>query len=610
MSDFIEVYTDGACLNNPGPGGWAFLIIRDGLHYEKGGHKENTTNNIMEMTAAVKALEELIEEKKPVKIFTDSNYLKKGITMWIHQWKFNDWKRAKGQEVKNKDLWITLDALNRPEIQWEWVKGHADNPYNQRVDEIANCFAREKDCKLLWGEKPAESEKPEQVKKAGKVYLSLVNDKLGKHSSWDLCRARVHGVSRAKFKLCKSRQEQLDTLEKWRIPPGELDKIEIDEITVIKTPAKDDKKLLIYICLPFIKEFSDTLRKKGFVQIQQNDGDYLLLEKDETFIKIRDDGAFIFSGRLDDDVLDLIFSIQSADDRYLKKYMKTFPIKFPRNFADWKQLHFQEFLRPFLKGMVGTWNFINLDNQLKITDKKTNLNFEIRQDEEYSWKSYPPGDITKRVVSTAKKSAVFGDRVSCTISGYTDTGFSIAVLPFSKNTLNLSLSRNWQALGRDYDKLEGREKHRIKKQLKSFLENYYYHSFGRIEPFEVKEKAIPRLFIKTSRWLAKCLKKWTDSLPGWSSGFKVDLIVDESEMSNSVKEFFDKLDFKRVCFRPAANEIESSCHDFCQFMSDRIHQANMDAIRKEKAKQELKEQREEEKKKSRAKKGRGNRKQY
>ena len=137
MTDKIVIYTDGACRGNPGPGGWGAIIIENNIETELYGKKENTTNNIMEMTAAIKALE-FFKIKKNIVLYTDSNYLKLGITNWIFSWKKNNWINSKREEVKNKSYWIVLDKLNNlHNIEWKWVKAHNGNKYNERADKLA-----------------------------------------------------------------------------------------------------------------------------------------------------------------------------------------------------------------------------------------------------------------------------------------------------------------------------------------------------------------------------------------------------------------------------------------------------------------------------------------
>ena len=133
----VEIFTDGACSGNPGPGGWGALLRYKGKEKELHGGEAETTNNRMEMMAAIRALEALKRESW-VEITTDSNYLRDGITKWIHGWKKNGWRTAAKKPVKNKDLWERLDrALGKHEISWHWIKGHSGHPENERADALA-----------------------------------------------------------------------------------------------------------------------------------------------------------------------------------------------------------------------------------------------------------------------------------------------------------------------------------------------------------------------------------------------------------------------------------------------------------------------------------------
>ncbi len=133
----VEIYTDGACAGNPGPGGWGALVRWGGHEKELSGGEPETTNNRMELTAAIEALKVL---KRPcrVRLYTDSQYLKHGITQWIHDWKKRGWKTADRKPVKNIDLWQGLDgALARHDVEFFWVRGHAGHPENERADALA-----------------------------------------------------------------------------------------------------------------------------------------------------------------------------------------------------------------------------------------------------------------------------------------------------------------------------------------------------------------------------------------------------------------------------------------------------------------------------------------
>lgn len=134
----VEIYTDGACRGNPGPGGWGAVLRFNGTEKELYGGEALTTNNRMELLAAIRALEAL---KRPcrVRLTTDSKYVQQGISEWLPNWKRRNWKTAGCQPVKNVDLWQQLDALAAPhEIDWQWVKGHAGHPENERADRLAN----------------------------------------------------------------------------------------------------------------------------------------------------------------------------------------------------------------------------------------------------------------------------------------------------------------------------------------------------------------------------------------------------------------------------------------------------------------------------------------
>ena len=140
----LEIYTDGACTGNPGPGGWSAVIISDSKKIELFGGEKLTTNNKMELTAAIKALEYCVKLKKnnfllkKIRIYTDSTYVKDGITIWINKWEKNNWKTSDKKNVKNVDLWKKLkDLVKMKHVEWNWIKGHSDDPLNDLVDRLA-----------------------------------------------------------------------------------------------------------------------------------------------------------------------------------------------------------------------------------------------------------------------------------------------------------------------------------------------------------------------------------------------------------------------------------------------------------------------------------------
>lgn len=137
-------YTDGACSGNPGPGGWAVILLENQQIIRKwGGYHENTTNNRMELTAVIEALK-FLESGEKAEIYTDSEYVRKGVTEWMANWKKRNWKTAGKKPVKNRDLWELLDSLNHKEINWHYVAGHSGNALNDECDRIARRFIQEK----------------------------------------------------------------------------------------------------------------------------------------------------------------------------------------------------------------------------------------------------------------------------------------------------------------------------------------------------------------------------------------------------------------------------------------------------------------------------------
>lgn len=137
MADLIEIYSDGACSGNPGPGGWGAILLYKGHKKEISGYQKNTTNNQMELMAVIEALK-CLKKASDAKIYTDSKYVMDGITKWIFNWKKNNWRSANKKPVKNVELWQSLDVeVKKHKLDWVWVKGHSGNHYNELVDELA-----------------------------------------------------------------------------------------------------------------------------------------------------------------------------------------------------------------------------------------------------------------------------------------------------------------------------------------------------------------------------------------------------------------------------------------------------------------------------------------
>ncbi|MFP4498284.1 MAG: ribonuclease HI, partial [Vulcanimicrobiota bacterium] len=344
MEDKIIIYSDGACLKNPGPGGWGTLIIKNGKHFEYGGHVEETTNNIMELTAALEGLKRVQNDDQPVVIYTDSQYLKKGITQWVHIWKINGWQTAKKEDVKNKELWIELDRLNEPRIRWEWVKGHADNEFNNRVDTIAQSFARNEPVELSHGSLSLETGRKKPRPK--KVYLSLIGRQLARHSSWDKCQARVNQISNAKYKACKTYEEEIATVREWGLPGKVLEELEIDSDEPVSVKEQVMEKRSILVGLPFISKFMDTLEKKGFARKETQKGE-ALLQGDDIQIVLNREGLFDFFGIIKDQTEDLLNRMRQAEDKYTQMNMRNNITRFPDKFELWRNVNFLLLLHGF-----------------------------------------------------------------------------------------------------------------------------------------------------------------------------------------------------------------------------------------------------------------------
>ncbi len=237
--DSLLIFTDGACSGNPGAGGWAAIIATpEGQVRELGGFVPATTNNRMEMMAAIEALRALKKDLRPVTFFTDSTYVIRGITQWIWAWKRKDWKNAEGGEVSNKDLWEILAKIvaargKEGTIDWLYSRGHVGTPGNERCDEIAVSFSKSKWVDLYDGpllqynvaiyDLPEDSSlpemKPKTEKKVAFSYLSYLGGEVYRHPDWGSCERRVKGQSGAKFKKAMSKEDEISILTSWGLSP-------------------------------------------------------------------------------------------------------------------------------------------------------------------------------------------------------------------------------------------------------------------------------------------------------------------------------------------------------------------------------------------------------
>jgi ribonuclease HI len=232
------VFSDGAAKGNPGPGGWGAIIAHgDGRVVEIGGRGGETTNNRMELTAALRALE-AIEPDRACAVYTDSTYLIKGITSWLAGWKKKSWKTSAGAPVLNKDLWQRLDEVcvaRSGTIAWRHVRGHAGVAGNERADEIATAFAEGRWVDLYDGPRSSygialddlsetATRPAKSPKRGGRAYsyLSVLDGRPMKHASWTECERRVKGRPGSRYKKAMSEAEEADILAGWGFSPGDV----------------------------------------------------------------------------------------------------------------------------------------------------------------------------------------------------------------------------------------------------------------------------------------------------------------------------------------------------------------------------------------------------
>jgi ribonuclease HI len=240
----IIVFTDGAAKGNPGPGGWGAIVVTDSQHVtELGGGSAHTTNNKMELSGAIAALQHVANQPGPVAIYTDSTYLIQGITQWVWGWRKRGWKTAQGGDVLNRDLWEELSSLigarARGDVAWHWVRGHVGTPGNERADQISVAFALQEPADLYVGpldgyalpilQLPDDTALPKRSdsaaaksKVAAYSYLSVVDGVPMRHPTWAECEGRVKGRSGARFKKATSAADESAILTSWGIDPALL----------------------------------------------------------------------------------------------------------------------------------------------------------------------------------------------------------------------------------------------------------------------------------------------------------------------------------------------------------------------------------------------------
>src|SRR5262245_39560806 len=240
------VFTDGAAKGNPGPGGWGAIVVTPDQHVtELGGGSPHTTNNRMELSGAIAALQHVSTQAGPVAIYTDSTYLIQGITQWVWGWRKRGWKTAQGGDVLNRELWEQLSSLvgarSRNDVTWHWVRGHVGTPGNERADQISVAYALLELPDLYVGplegyalpilhlpddtslpKRTASSVTSAKTKVAAYSYLSVVDGVAMRHVTWAECERRVKGQSGARFKKATSAADESAILSGWGVDPNRV----------------------------------------------------------------------------------------------------------------------------------------------------------------------------------------------------------------------------------------------------------------------------------------------------------------------------------------------------------------------------------------------------
>lgn len=221
-----DIITDGACSGNPGRGGWATIILHNGSATEFSGSAVDTTNNRMELTAALAGLQQAPRDHT-IHVYRDSQYLINGITKWVNGWRKNGWKTRTGDPVENKDLWEALIAHTHVNVHWHHVKGHAGHVHNERANTLAQLQAGSRGAAAA--PRVPASTAPARPLTVGTgdatvarypCYVSMVNGIVERHATWDDCKAATHGVSGARFKKIASLAELQAQLRSWGVSSG------------------------------------------------------------------------------------------------------------------------------------------------------------------------------------------------------------------------------------------------------------------------------------------------------------------------------------------------------------------------------------------------------
>lgn len=234
-----RLFTDGSSRGNPGPGGWGAIVALPDHVYELGGAEKMTTNNRMELTAILEAIQKVPKDIPEIILYTDSKYAMQGATQWIHGWKRTGWQTKAGEPVSNRDIWEKIaEVMRGRHITWQIVGGHVGIPGNERVDVIATQCADGVAVALYDG--PADAYtvdldtvtatdashvKKDRSKQKAFSYLSLVDGVAIRHTTWASCESRVKGAANAKYRKAISAEDEMDILHSWNIAPADVEDV-------------------------------------------------------------------------------------------------------------------------------------------------------------------------------------------------------------------------------------------------------------------------------------------------------------------------------------------------------------------------------------------------
>jgi ribonuclease HI len=507
----IEIYTDGACLKNPGgPGGWAYVMLKDGMVYENGGYTEVTTNNKMELTAAIEALKAVNQYNQKAAVHTDSQYVKNGITTWIKSWKSRGWERKGdrgGKEVKNLELWQELDELNSNLIEWHWVRGHAGNVHNNRADEIASGFARRKKVDLANG--------------APSGYIS----------------------------------------ESFNIEP---DKTEAKPKAALET--KTDIKLLF--SLPFAGLLSDLLiRVYGFSKNAGASSGSYSLRNPYTEISWDDTGLASIKPIITSKTVEIIENLKKEEEHHIDECLKRKPLEFPADFALWKNIHFQQFLRPIIKGMSNKWKIEKEGNRLSICLLENPAESgEIECKKEYCWVKLPGEKHRAQIISAAENAIIFPDRVVAAVRTEKNMVDMVSFY-LCGNSQNIINCYNPEILAQQWKEIEQDEKQRILSLIWKRLDRSSRLQLRVPEPVaSIDSSQSARLVFQSLFLLHSDAGEIIKSRKKGDTKFKLDVIMEEPDDqewgSDSLVANFPEWQL----FKKPSNAIEKRAVEMAKFL--------------------------------------------